>query len=55
MNREKNEEIMTQSAKEKKVFDEIVEGYGNCGNSSKAYKCKKDCIFFYNSLFSAVQ
>lgn len=36
------------------TFDEAIEGYGNCGNTSKKYKCKKDCIFLHNAVISAV-
>lgn len=36
-------------------FDEEIEGYGTCGDSSKAYRCKKDCIFLHNAVISAVE
>lgn len=37
------------------TFDEEIEGYGNCGNSSAKYKCKKDCIFLHNAVISAIK
>ncbi len=37
-------------------MNDVVEAYfGECGNSDADYACKKDCIFFWNALFSAIQ
>ncbi len=36
--------------------EDVVEAYGkSCGESEDDYHCKKDCIIFWNALFSAVQ
>lgn len=36
-------------------MNDVVEAYhGGCGSSDADYECKKDCIFWWNALFSAI-
>ncbi|MBO7424127.1 MAG: hypothetical protein J6U23_00480 [Clostridiales bacterium] len=36
-------------------LNDVVEAYrDDCGDSDAAYACKRDCIFFWNALFSAI-
>lgn len=34
--------------------DMIVEGYDDCGSSSKDYECKQDCIIIGGPLISKI-
>ncbi len=51
----KEEKTLVELVENEKVFDEVVEGYGNCGDSDEPYSCKRDCIFTHDARITALK